>query len=99
MPQAVVFYWTHFRVPWRRRKSSTGSLPKEIQLDAVLSDDLSIEEVVTRLSGRRTCAQCKAVFHVIGRPPKQAGVCDVLNQTIPISSCSAYGQKRRSKPH
>lgn len=49
---------------------------EEIQLDAVLSYDLPIEEIVARLSGRRTCAQCKAVFHVVGRPPRQEGLCD-----------------------
>ncbi len=26
--------------------------------------------------GRRTCAQCKAVFHVTTRPPRTEGVCD-----------------------
>jgi adenylate kinase len=49
---------------------------EEIRLDAVVSYELPLEEIVTRLSGRRTCTQCKAVFHVTGRPPKQAGVCD-----------------------
>jgi len=47
-----------------------------VQLDAVVSYDLPIQEIVARLSGRRTCAQCKSVFHVEGRPPKQEGVCD-----------------------
>jgi len=49
---------------------------EEIQLDAVLSYDLPIEEIVARLSGRRTCARCKAVFHLVGRPPQREGVCD-----------------------
>jgi adenylate kinase len=48
----------------------------QIQLDAVVSYDLPIEQVVARLSGRRTCAGCKAVFHVQARPPKVEGVCD-----------------------
>lgn len=47
-----------------------------LNLDAVLSYDLPIEKVVARLSGRRTCAGCKAVFHVEARPPKVADVCD-----------------------
>jgi adenylate kinase len=49
---------------------------EKIQLDAVLSYDLPLEQVVTRLSGRRTCPGCKAVFHIEARPPKVAGVCD-----------------------
>ncbi|MGE5734651.1 MAG: adenylate kinase family protein, partial [Acidobacteriota bacterium] len=49
---------------------------EHLKLDAVLSYDLPLEKVVARLSGRRTCAQCKAVFHIEARPPKEAGVCD-----------------------
>jgi len=47
-----------------------------IALDAVVSYDLPIDRIVARLSGRRTCAECKAVFHVEGRPPRREGVCD-----------------------
>ena len=32
--------------------------------------------LVRRLSGRRTCPACKAVFHVETLPPKADGVCD-----------------------
>jgi adenylate kinase len=49
---------------------------ESIPLDAVLNYDLAIEKVVARLSGRRTCPGCKAVFHVTGRPPRVEGVCD-----------------------
>jgi adenylate kinase len=49
---------------------------EKLKLDAVLSYELPLERVVSRLSGRRTCPNCKAVFHVEGRPPKVAGVCD-----------------------
>ena len=52
-------------------------LKKEnITIDAVLSYDLPLERVVARLSGRRTCANCKAVFHIETRPSKVEGVCD-----------------------
>lgn len=49
---------------------------EDIPLDAVLNYELPIEKVVARLSGRRTCPGCKAVFHVTGRPPRVEGVCD-----------------------
>jgi adenylate kinase len=49
---------------------------QDIRLDAVLSYDLPLEKIVARLSGRRTCAVCKAVFHLDVRPPKSAGICD-----------------------
>ena len=34
------------------------------------------DEIVERLSGRRTCEQCKAVFHVTERPSKGGAICD-----------------------
>jgi adenylate kinase len=49
---------------------------ERLKLDAVLSYDLPLERIVSRLSGRRTCSACKAVYHLETRPPKQAGVCD-----------------------
>ena len=52
-------------------------LEKEgIPLHAVVNYELPINEIVSRLSGRRTCKECKAVYHVTGKPPKQEGVCD-----------------------
>lgn len=47
-----------------------------VRLDAVLSYELPIEKIVSRISGRRSCDQCKAVYHVEARPPRTAGVCD-----------------------
>jgi adenylate kinase len=47
-----------------------------LHLDAVVSYDLPIDRIVTRLAGRRTCAQCKAVYHVESRPPRTPDRCD-----------------------
>jgi len=49
---------------------------EKLTLHAVVNYELPIDEIVARLSGRRTCKQCKAVFHVTGQPPKKEGVCD-----------------------
>lgn len=49
---------------------------QNVKLDAVLSYELPLEQVVARLGGRRTCANCKAVFHETARPPKTEGICD-----------------------
>jgi adenylate kinase len=43
----------------------------------VLLIDVSDEEVVRRLGGRRTCVENGHVFHVEFNPPQQEGVCDV----------------------
>jgi adenylate kinase len=47
-----------------------------LHLDAVLSYELSLKEIVGRLGGRRTCSDCKAVYHVVTRPPRAEGTCD-----------------------
>ena len=49
---------------------------QDIRLTAVFDYELPIEQIVARISGRRTCAKCKAVYHVATRPPKVADVCD-----------------------
>jgi adenylate kinase len=52
-------------------------LKKEnVPLSAVLNYELPLDRIVTRLSGRRTCPKCKAVFHVTNMPPRVQGICD-----------------------
>jgi adenylate kinase len=45
-------------------------------LTAVLLIEVSDDEVVRRLSGRRTCVKSGHVYHVEFDPPKNEGVCD-----------------------
>lgn len=47
------------------------------RLDVVLELRVDEDEVVKRLSGRRTCRQCGHVQHVLFDPPATDGVCDV----------------------
>ncbi|HSN90714.1 MAG TPA: adenylate kinase [Anaeromyxobacteraceae bacterium] len=42
----------------------------------VLSYDVAEDVLVERMSGRRSCPQCGAVYHVTQNPPRQAGRCD-----------------------
>lgn len=49
---------------------------QNLAIDAVLSYELPMEQVVDRLSGRRTCPDCKTTFHVLTKPPKVEGTCD-----------------------
>lgn len=44
---------------------------------SVLLIDVSDDEVVRRLGGRRTCTVCGRVYHVEFNPPEKEGVCDV----------------------
>ena len=46
------------------------------KLDHVIVLDAPEEELVLRISGRRTCESCQATYHVTARPSKVKGVCD-----------------------
>jgi adenylate kinase len=45
-------------------------------VDVVLRLAVEEDEVVERLTGRRTCRDCGAIFHVVHNPPRTEGVCD-----------------------
>src|SRR5450631_863654 len=49
---------------------------ERLALTAVVNYELPTSEIVARLGGRRTCEECKAVFHVTERPPRVADRCD-----------------------
>lgn len=42
----------------------------------MVSYELPAAEILARITGRRVCPKCKSVFHVTGRPPQTAGICD-----------------------
>jgi adenylate kinase len=45
-------------------------------LTGVINYELPLEDLVLRLSGRRTCTGCGAVYHLVSCPPKKKDVCD-----------------------
>lgn len=47
-----------------------------ITFDTVLSIEISDEEIVERMGGRRACTACGATYHVVSAPPKAEGKCD-----------------------
>jgi adenylate kinase len=49
----------------------------DAKLDVVLELVVDDDEVIRRLSGRRTCRSCNHIWHVDFDPPKVEGVCDL----------------------
>lgn len=47
-----------------------------MKIDVVISLDVDSQEIVERLSGRRTCPACGRGFHTIFSRPLQEGICD-----------------------
>jgi adenylate kinase len=48
----------------------------DTKLDIVLELVVDDDEVVRRLSGRRTCRKCGRIWHVVFDPPARQGICD-----------------------
>ena len=46
------------------------------KIDHVIDIEVPEEELLKRLTGRRTCKKCGAMYHIVFNPPKQEGVCD-----------------------
>ena len=47
-----------------------------VEIDAVLSLEISDEEIVERMAGRRVCKDCGSTYHLVTIPPQVAGKCD-----------------------
>ena len=47
-----------------------------IRIDAVISIEISEEEILRRMSGRRVCEACGASYNVEAVPSKVEGICD-----------------------
>lgn len=83
--------------PEARRGVVFDGYPRTLQqaetLDALLCDkdrplavaihlEVDTEDLVARLSGRRVCVGCGAVYHTQSMPPLEAGVCDVCGSAL-----------------
>ncbi len=48
-------------------------------IDHAINLDVDDEELVSRLTKRRSCPECNAVFHLLYKKPQTEGVCDRCN--------------------
>lgn len=65
----------------RQAESLDGILGSR-KLDYVLYIDVSEEEVIKRLSGRRICSKCKTGYHILFHPSKKDGICDKCGESL-----------------
>jgi adenylate kinase len=49
------------------------------RIDHVISIKVPRDELVKRMSGRRTCRDCGAAYHIIFDPPANPGICNKCN--------------------
>ena len=55
-----------------------------IDVDTALSIEIADETIIERMSGRRTCKDCSATFHIVSNPPKVEGKCDFCGGELTI---------------
>ena len=54
--------------------ATLGEMKREIH--HVISIEVDNEELLRRLTGRRTCRNCGAMYHIMFNPPQKDGICD-----------------------
>jgi adenylate kinase len=52
------------------------------EITRAINFEVPSEEVIRRLSGRRTCSGCQAVYHLEYATPREAGRCDKCGQPL-----------------
>jgi len=52
------------------------------KIDGVVYIEIDPDAIVNRLSNRRTCGSCKAVYHLVSRPPAVEGKCDACGGAL-----------------
>lgn len=60
--------------------SMLATMPMEIK--TLVSLNVPRDELVKRLSGRRTCRDCGASYHIIFGPPRNPGICNNCNGEV-----------------
>ncbi len=60
-----------------RTLNQARALDEITKIDVVFNFVAPKEVIIDRLSGRRICSQCGAIYHIKYRPPKKPGICDV----------------------
>jgi adenylate kinase len=52
------------------------------KIDRVLALIVPDQEIIKRISGRRTCKNCGAMYHTIFDPPRNVGLCNKCNSEL-----------------
>ena len=53
-----------------------------VDIDLAINIDVAAEILVDRLTKRRSCPKCNAVYHLTNKPPKKDGICDACGAEL-----------------
>ncbi|HYA44862.1 MAG TPA: adenylate kinase [Acidimicrobiales bacterium] len=65
-----------------RQAEALARMLAPARLDVVVNLEVSTEEVLRRLAGRRVCTNCGANYNVVDNPPSVPGRCDVCGGAV-----------------
>lgn len=54
----------------------------DLEIDKVLYLEIPFEVLAKRVTGRRICKECGAIYHTTNSPSKTEGICDVCGGTL-----------------
>lgn len=55
-----------------------------MNIDCIINLDVDVEILKERITGRRTCRNCKEIYHIKNMPPKVEGTCDLCGGELII---------------
>ncbi|MDR0445789.1 MAG: adenylate kinase [Oscillospiraceae bacterium] len=55
-----------------------------VEVETALSIEISDEEIISRMSGRRICPECGATYHTVYEPPEKDGICGKCGHALTI---------------
>ena len=59
-----------------RTVEQADALAEQVDIDIAINIDVPDEELISRLTQRRSCPDCNAVYHLANKPPAKEGICD-----------------------
>jgi adenylate kinase len=65
-----------------RTVQQADALSEFVDIDHVVNLDVDDEELVSRMSNRRSCPECNVVYHLIHKPPMKDGLCDKCGSAL-----------------
>jgi adenylate kinase len=65
-----------------RTVQQADALGEFVEIDHVINLDVDDEELVGRLTKRRSCPDCNVVYHILYKPPMKDGICDKCGGTL-----------------
>lgn len=82
-----------------RTLDQAQALDEITKIDHVILINISDEESIKRISGRRTCKECGKIYHVVRNPPPEEGKCECGGEIIQRDDDTEEKLKTRLKAY